>query len=153
MGENLILKCPVCGADNRVPEEKLGSGLTPVCGKCKNPLPLSRKPLTITDTNFAAEVEQSVLPVLLDVWAPWCGPCQVIAPVVDQIANEMTGRLRVGKLNVDDNPITARRFKISGIPCLLILKSGREVDRLVGVQPKSEILRRLGQLLSVPTTG
>jgi thioredoxin len=152
MGDSLILKCPVCGTANRVAEEKLRSGLAPVCGKCKSPLSLSGKPVTITDSNFAAEVEQSVLPVLLDVWAPWCGPCHVIAPVVDQIASEMTGRLRVGKLNVDDNPLTARRFKISGIPCVLILESGREVDRLVGVQPKSEILRRLGPLLSVSTS-
>jgi thioredoxin 2 len=146
MPESLILRCPVCGANNRVPESKMESGLAPICGVCKNRLPLSVKPLTITDANFSSEVEDSPVPVLLDLWAPWCGPCQMIAPVIDQIASESAGRLRVGKLNVDDNPVTANRFQVRGIPCLLILRGGREVDRIVGVQPKSEIMRRLNHV-------
>ncbi len=126
-----------------MPSAKLAQGLKPVCGKCKAPLPLSQHPVTVTDANFADEVERSPLPVLLDMWAPWCGPCRTIAPIVEQLAAETAGRLRVGKLNVDDNPITAERFNVRSIPALLVLRDGREIDRFVGALPKAEIVRRL----------
>jgi len=93
-------------------------------------------------------VERSPLPVLVDAWAPWCGPCHMIAPVIEQLATELAGRVRVVKLNVDDNPRTAARFNLRSIPTLLVLKDGREVDRLVGVQPKQEIARRLEQAIA-----
>jgi thioredoxin 2 len=143
MPEPQIIHCPVCGANNRVPLEKIEQGLAPVCGRCKNPLPVSIHPLTVTDATFAAEVERSPLPVLLDLWAAWCGPCQMIAPVIEQLAKEMAGRIRVAKLNVDENPVIAERFHIRSIPALLVLKAGQEIDRIVGAQPKSEIVRRL----------
>jgi thioredoxin len=104
--------------------------------------------MSVTDANFQAEVEQSPLPVLLDMWAPWCGPCRMISPVVDELAKELAGRLRVAKLNVDENPATAARFNIQSIPALLVLKGGREIDRIVGVQPKSEIARRLQRAMA-----
>ena len=148
MPEPLLLRCPACGATNRVPAEKLAQGLQPVCGQCKKPLPLAGEPLTVTDANFAAEVEASPLPVLLDLLAPWCGPCRMIAPVIEQLASEMAGRVRVGKLNVDDNPVTSARFNIRSIPALLVLKGGHEVDRMVGVQPKNEIQRRLERAIA-----
>ena len=97
----------------------------------------------MSDATFAAEVERSPLPVLLDMWAPWCGPCRMIAPVLEELAKEMAGRVRVAKLNVDENPAIATRFNVMSIPTLLVLKDGREVERIVGVQPKTEILRRL----------
>jgi thioredoxin len=97
----------------------------------------------VTDATFSAEVERSPLPVLLDLWAAWCGPCQMMAPMVDELALEMAGRVRVAKLNVDENPVTATRFNVRSIPTLLVLKAGREIDRIVGVQPKAEIVRRL----------
>lgn len=143
MPEPQIIPCPACGANNRVPLERIEQGLAPVCGRCKNPLPVSVHPITVTDATFSADVERSSLPVLLDMWAPWCGPCKMIAPAVEQIAKEMAGRVRVGKLNVDENPITAQRFQIRSIPALLVLKGGQEIDRIVGAQPKPEIERRL----------
>jgi len=108
---------------------------------------VSAKPVTVTDANFAQEVEKSPLPVLLDIWAPWCGPCRMIAPVIEQLAGELAGRVKVGKLNSDENQMTASRFNVRSIPTLLVLKDGREVDRLVGAMPKQEILRRLQQFL------
>jgi len=104
--------------------------------------------VTVTDATFAAEVERSPLPVLVDAWAPWCAPCRMIGPVVDELAAEMAGRVRVAKLNVDENPATAARFNLRSIPTLLMLRGGREVDRIVGAQPKAEISRRLERLVA-----
>jgi thioredoxin 2 len=148
MSEPSVIQCPTCGAKNRVPRDKVQQGLQPVCGQCKTPLSFANQPVTVTDGTFSSEVERSPLPVLLDMWAPWCGPCRVIAPVIEQVAAEMAGRVRVAKLNVDDNPETAERFNVRGIPALLVLKAGREIDRMVGVQPKSEIVRRLQQAIT-----
>lgn len=151
MPDQLMIRCPACDAVNRVPARKIEQGLKPVCGNCKAPLPApvdGGKPVTITDATFSAEVERSPVPVLLDMWAPWCGPCRMIAPVLEQIAAEMAGRVRIGKLNVDENPATSDRFNIRSIPALLIFKDGREIDRIVGAQPKTEITRRLEQALA-----
>jgi thioredoxin 2 len=147
MSEPQLIRCRACGAANRVPLEKIRQGLQPVCGRCKTPLSADNKPVSVTDATFAAEVERSPLPVLLDVWAPWCGPCQFITPVIEDLAAELAGRMRVAKLNVDENPETAARFNIRSIPALLVLKDGREIDRIIGVQPKSEITRRLQRLI------
>jgi thioredoxin 2 len=147
MADVLMVQCPACGATNRVPADRMAPGRAPVCGKCRNRLPVGR-PQPVTDASFGEDVERSPLPVLVDAWAPWCGPCHMIAPVIDELATELAGRVRVVKLNVDDNPRTAARFDLRSIPTLLVLKDGREIDRLVGVQPKQEIARRLEQALA-----
>ena len=143
MSDPQLVRCPSCGATNRVPLEKIGKGLQPVCGRCKTALPFENKPVNVTDANFAAEVERSPLPVLLDMWAPWCRPCLMVAPVIEELAAEMAGRVRVAKLNVDENPATAARFGVQSIPTLLLLKGGRELDRIVGVQSKAAIVQRI----------
>jgi thioredoxin 2 len=145
--EAKVTTCPSCGANNRVPAEKLLEGLQPVCGQCKSPLSVSAHPVTVTDANFAEEVERSPLPVLLDMWAPWCGPCRMIAPTIEQLAGELAGRVKVAKLNTDENPMTGSRFNVRSIPTLLVLKDGKEIDRLVGALPKQEILRRLESVI------
>ena len=146
MSEPQLIRCPSCGVTNRVPLERVATGLKPVCGRCKTPIPVDLEPVTVTDATFAAEVERSPLPVVLDLWAAWCGPCRILAPVIDELASDMAGRVRFAKLNVDENPATAARFNVRSLPTLLVLKASKEIDRLVGVQPKSEIARRLGGL-------
>ena len=143
MSDPQLVRCSSCGATNRVPLEKIGKGLQPVCGRCRTALPFENKPVKVTDANFAAEVERSSLLVLLDMWAPWCGPCVMLAPVIEELAAEMAGRVRVAKLNVDENPATAARFGVQSIPTLVLLKGGRELDRIVGVQSKAAIVQRV----------
>jgi thioredoxin 2 len=141
MTDRLVI-CPSCGTKNRLPPFQ--AGRKAVCGKCKTALPESAGgPVDVTDGTFATEVERSAMPVLLDMWAEWCGPCHMVAPTIDQLSSELAGRVKVAKLNIDENPGIANRFGVRSIPTLLVLKGGREVDRLVGVQPKQEIVRRL----------
>jgi thioredoxin 2 len=147
MSDPQMIRCAECGAMNRVALEKLQAGLDPICGRCKKPLSLTPHPMVVTDATFAELVERSPLPVLIDMWAPWCGPCRMLTPIVEALAGELTGRIRVGKLNVDENPATSQRFRIQNIPALLLFRNGGEVDRIVGAQPKSEILRRLQPFL------
>ena len=107
---------------------------------------MSKEPIIVTDKTFEQEVEKSSLPVLIDCWAPWCGPCHMLAPTIEQLAEELDGRVKIAKLNVDENPQTAMKFGIMSIPTMLIFKGGEVVDRLVGVQPKAAIEQRLTNL-------
>lgn len=101
-------------------------------------------PLTeITDTNFATEVEQSDVPVLIDFWAVWCGPCKMVAPIVEELAQEYDGKVKIGKLDVDNNQQTAMKFGIRSIPTLLIFKDGKVVDTIIGAVPKGQIAEKL----------
>ncbi|MGD8565293.1 MAG: thioredoxin [Candidatus Bathyarchaeota archaeon] len=107
---------------------------------------MSDKPVQITDSDFNEIISKHPI-VLVDCWAPWCGPCTAIAPIVEEIAREYSGKVFVGKLNVDQNPMTANSFQIMGIPTLLIIKEGKEVDRIVGLVPKQNIQTRLEKQL------
>lgn len=142
--DTLIIPCPRCGQKNRVPRQRLAEG--PVCGRCQAPLPTGDsqgRPVVVTDATFPQEVLNAREPVLLDCWAPWCAPCRMLAPVLDEIAAELAGQVKVAKLNVDENPQTAARFGIRSIPTLLLFQQGQLVDRIVGALPKPQILSRL----------
>ena len=104
---------------------------------------MEKKLSTFTDQNFKQEVLGSDKPVLVDFWASWCMPCKMIAPVVEDVANEFDGKIKVGKLNTDENQMVAAEYKIMGIPSLLIYKNGEVVDRIVGVVPKEHITKAL----------
>lgn len=145
-----VITCSSCGAKNRV-DEGAAAHRQPVCGKCGTELDVgtsaagkAARPLTVTDATFASEVlEKRGLPVLMDCWAEWCGPCHMVAPTLDELAMEANGRYLITKLNVDENPRTASQFNVRSIPTMLIFKDGALVDRIVGVQPKQAIAARL----------
>ena len=109
------------------------------------------KPTVVTDPTFETEVLKSDQPVLVDFWATWCGPCRMVAPILEEIANEQGERLRVAKLDVDANPITAGRFGVRSIPTLILFKNGRETQRLVGYMPKEKVLSLLNPHLGSTT--
>lgn len=106
------------------------------------------KPIEVTDSNFQTEVLKSDKPVLVDFWAEWCGPCKMIAPVVEELAKEYDGKLKVGKMDVDSNQQTSMQFGIRSIPTLLIFKGGMVVDQIVGAVPKSKLAEKLAKHLN-----
>ncbi len=105
------------------------------------------KPITLTDQNFNAEVLKSDLPVLIDFWAVWCGPCRMIAPIVEELAIEYSGKLKIGKLDVDNNQQTSINYGVRSIPTLLIFKGGQLKDTIIGAVPKAQIVQRLKSVL------
>ena len=142
--DDLIIRCLKCGTKNRMPEERLNQ--KPLCGKCKEPLVIRSqniKPVDVTDDSFAREVLTVDESVLVDCWAPWCGPCKTLAPVIDELATDYANGVKVTKLNVDENPVTASQYGIRSIPTLLLFREGKLVERLVGALPKEEIEKHL----------
>ncbi len=147
---NYILRCPGCGTKNRIPGEK--AGITAKCGKCGNLFPTdilnTDYPVIITDANFQSEVIKSPLPVLLDCWAPWCGPCQMVGPIMEELAKEWKGKIRIGKLNVDENQIISGRYGIKSIPMFLVFDNGKLVNTLVGALPKNAFKEAMSVFLT-----
>src|SRR5436190_9276077 len=148
-----IKACPQCGTKNRV-DESAARQMQPVCGKCGAPLTgrtaaTDGKPQALTDASFEREViaASSSQPVLVDAWAEWCGPCRIIAPVLDQLAAEAQGRYKIAKLNVDENPRTSAQYAIRSIPTMLIFHHGKLVDQIIGAVPKQAIAAKLAARL------
>ncbi|MBO2448621.1 thioredoxin [Actinomadura barringtoniae] len=128
-----IVECTNCGKKNRVPAVADG---VPRCGNCHSPLPW---PAEAGDGDFAEIAEKADLPVLVDFWAPWCGPCRFVSPVLDQIAREMAGRIKLVKVNVDDSQGLAERFTVRHIPTLMIMRRGEVVDRRPGATSAADM--------------
>lgn len=104
--------------------------------------------VTVTDSNFNSEVLKSDMPVLVDFWAVWCGPCRIQDPILEEVAQELTGKVKIGKLNVDENPTTAQKFSVMSIPTLMIFKSGTIVKQFIGVQSKETLTSELNKLIN-----
>ncbi len=138
MGNN-VTSCPSCGAKNRVPTSAAG---TPRCAKCQSALPWI---VDAGDTEFVAAVDTKRL-VLVDLWAPWCGPCRMVTPVLEQLADEFASTLKVVKVNVDESPRTAARYEARSIPMLLFMRDGELVDTVVGAQPEHVLRARIAKL-------
>ena len=131
-----IVACPSCGKRNRVPSTASGS---PVCASCKAALPW----LVEATAGDVDAVLHANVPVVVDLWAPWCGPCRMVAPILEQVARDRAGRLKVVKVNVDELPDISTRYGVQGIPTLLLLDRGQEVARQVGAVPAHELDRWL----------
>jgi len=137
-----VVRCPKCGKNNRVPAAASGA---PRCGNCKAPLPWI---VDAGDDSFSVVADESSLPVLVDLWAPWCGPCRAVSPVLEQLATEMAGRIKLVKVNADVAPQASRRFEAQAIPTLVLLDRGKVVARQIGAAPADALRKWLENALA-----
>ncbi|BCY09482.1 thioredoxin [Actinoplanes sp. L3-i22] len=140
-----IVACPACGQRNRIGAAATGK---PVCGKCRAALPWIAD---AGDDTFAAVAEKSPMPVLVDMWAPWCGPCRTVGPALEQVARELAGRVKLVKVDVDQAPGLARRFAVQAVPTLLLLDGGQVKARQSGAAPAAVLRRWVEQSLPTPS--
>ena len=133
-----IVVCPHCQSPNRIPTARLSDD--PRCGKCKNPL-FTGHPTALTDQTFDRHLTRSELPLVVDFWAAWCGPCKMMAPFFEQAATELEPHVRLAKVNTDDNPMLAQRYQINSIPTTAVFKGGREVARQPGAMNLPQLLQ------------
>ena len=136
------INCPNCLATNRLPDERLAD--KPTCGKCKKPL-FAGKPMELHPGNVAATMDNNDIPVVVDCWAPWCGPCRSFAPVFEQAAAQLEPKARFAKLNTEAVPSIAQRWRIQSIPTLMVFKDGKEVARMSGALPLPQFKQWLAQ--------
>jgi len=140
----VVYTCSACRSNNRILRARLGDD--PVCGRCKEKV-FPRRPVTITDASWKKEVEDCPIPVLVDFWAPWCGPCRAVAPMLEALAGERAGKLKIAKLNVDENPQSAARFAVQAIPTMIVFRGPLEVDQIRGALPKAALETRLARVI------
>ncbi len=138
MSDTLHIPCPYCDALNRIPQLRLSDA--PKCGKCRHLL-FAGQPVELTTANFHTQVERSEIPVLIDFWAPWCGPCKTMGPAFSQAARQLEPTLRLAKLNSEAEQQLAGRFVIRSIPTLVLFENGREVARQAGAMRVEDIVR------------
>ncbi len=129
--------CSQCLSTNNVPRERLSDG--PICGKCKNSL-LPAHPVELTDETFATFVARTEIPVVVDFWAAWCGPCKMIAPHLEELAKELGEKVQIVKVNIDENPLTPTKYGVRGVPTLMVFKNGELAATKVGALPKTKLL-------------
>jgi thioredoxin 2 len=140
-GSSLEITCNGCNATNRVPLRRLSD--RPVCGRCRQLLVVDR-PVEVSDATFDPLVREAAVPVLVDFWAPWCGPCRMVAPELEKLASQKQGELLIAKLNSDENPQTSSRYNVRSIPTLVLFRAGQEQRRLLGAMPAPQIVTQLG---------
>jgi thioredoxin 2 len=138
-----LVTCPHCGRRNRVPAA-VAAG-TPRCGHCHQPLPWI---VDATDDNFAEVAEQGSVPALVDLWAPWCGPCRMVSPALEQVATQLAGRLKLVKVNVDESPRLQQRFGVQAIPTLMLLRDGQVAARRTGAAPAPALQAWVSEVLA-----
>ena len=143
-GTAMVVRCEKCGAKNRVPAVAPG---VPRCAKCKAPLPWV---VEASDDNFTAVVEESSLPVLVDLWAPWCGPCRRVSPALEELARRYAGSVKLAKVNVDASPRLSQRFGVQGIPTMLVMKGDEILARQTGAAPEPVLRDWLARVLQLP---
>ena len=137
-----VMSCPECGTKNRL--KNSSPDQIPVCGKCKSSLPWI---IAGTDISFRKELETAI-PVLVDFWAEWCGPCRMVSPVLEGLARDKAGHIKVVKINVDENPATAGQYNIQSIPTMILFRDGQPVETIVGALSKAALLEKLGSHLA-----
>jgi thioredoxin 2 len=130
---NAVIRCAHCGQANRVPPAAAG---VPRCAKCHEPLPWITE---ADDSTFADVAEAAKIPVIVDLWAPWCGPCRMISPALEKLAGDLAGQVKLVKVNVDDSPRTSQRFDVQAIPTLLVLRGGQVAARQTGAAPPAAL--------------
>jgi thioredoxin 2 len=143
----MIVACENCDVKNRVP---LAAAGVPRCARCHTPIPWV---VDAGDANFGEIVEASSVPVVVDLWAPWCGPCRMVSPALEQLAHELAGKVKLVKVNVDEAPQLSRRFSVQSIPMLLLMRRGEVLSRQIGAAPMDTLRRWIEAGLSQPDAG